>query len=77
MKKKIKTKNTKAVQTWSLNYKKNASKDCIMCIHTLYYPRIKQNKIKFILQYYSRFQMENFFSHHHKPCSHKDTKQYT
>lgn len=77
---KIKTKNTKAVQTWSLNYKKKASKDCIVFIHTLYYPRIKKQKQhhqKFHPQYYSRFQMENFFSYHHKPCSHKDTKQYT
>lgn len=42
MKKKLKTENTKAVQTWSLNYKKKASKGCI--IHTLYYPRIKKPK---------------------------------
>lgn len=60
MKKKLKTNNTRAVQTWSLNYKKKASKDCIMFIHTLYYPRIKKKKIH--LQYYSRFQMENFLS---------------
>jgi len=45
MKKKLKTNNTKAVQTWSLNYKK-ASKDYIVFIHTLYYPRIKKQKQK-------------------------------
>lgn len=49
MKKKLKTKNTEAVQTWSLNYKKKASKDRIILIHTLYYPRIKNNKQQAIL----------------------------
>lgn len=46
MKKKLKTKNTEAVQTWSLNYKKKASKDRIMLIQTLYYPRIKTTNNK-------------------------------
>lgn len=32
------------VQTWSLNYKKKASKNYTVFIHTLYYPRIKKQK---------------------------------
>lgn len=77
MKKKLKTKNTKAVQTWSLNYKKKASKDCIVLIHMLYYPRIKQNKKTTNFNYGIIVDSKWKISYHHKPCSHKDTKQYT
>lgn len=76
IKNKNKTKNTKTVQTWSLNYKKKASKDCIVLIHTLYYPRIKifkkqTTKKTLNLQYYSIFQMENFLSRIMLPQGHK------
>lgn len=76
MKKKLKTNISKAVQTWSLNYKKKASKDCIGFIHTLYYPRIKQNKTKTNVIYSITVDSKWKISYH-KPCSHKDTKQYT
>lgn len=75
---KKKTKNTKTAQTWSLNYKEKASKDYTLVIHTI----LSQDKvgwffIVFNWQHSNIFQVENSFSHHHKPSSHNYTEQYT
>lgn len=75
-KKKLKTPKLLKHGVWT--YKEKASKDYTVVIHTI----LSQDKVGVFLfvfnwQHSNIFQMENSFSHHHKPSSHNYTEQYT